>query len=262
MNDHILKYSTPPSAWKEGLLLGNGRLGITLCGTPKAERLALNHEWLYTGKFSDREFILPPEGALEEVRALLEAEDYETATRLANDYFSPTGGRVYLEKPERIDPYQPAGDLMIYELNAGEVENYSRVLSLKDACATVSYTVGSTIVKKSMFCAYPMGKIFVRLTAENGTLQEKFAITRIEDDNCTSAVTATVSQGSGTIAFNAHFLTGIDFAVQAAFFTNGTLAEDNGTLILADATEAVVVLNIGTSAQGLVPQEGGEGLHR
>jgi len=255
MSDHILRYSAPPSAWKEGLLLGNGRLGVTLCGTPKEERLALNHEWLYTGKYSDREFILPPEGALEEVRALLEAEDYETATRLANDYFSPTGGRVYLEKPERIDPYQPAGDLMIYELAEGEIENYARVLSLADACATIHYTIGGTTVEKSVFCAYPMGKIFVRLTAKNGTLREKFAITRIEDDSCSATVTATSDGQNGTIAFDAGFITGIKFAVHAALFTNGTLVADHRTLTLSDATEAIIVLNIGTSAQGLDPQE-------
>ena len=255
MSDHILKYSTPPSAWKEGLLLGNGRLGVTVCGTPKEERFALNHEWLYTGKFRDREWILPPEHALQEVRDLLEAEDYETATRLANDYFAPTGGRVYEEKPERIDPYQPAGDLMFFEQNEGEITDYRRELSLSDACATVSYKVGTTQVTKSVFCAYPMEKVYVRLSAENGKLAQKLAITRIEDENCRSSVSAESDGKNGKLVFDGSFLTGIDFVVNTAVFTDGSLTASDGTLTIADATEAILVLNIGTTAQGKNPLE-------
>ena len=50
-----LWYKTPASAWKHGLLIGNGRLAGNVFGDGHGERLGLNHELLYSAKYKDRE---------------------------------------------------------------------------------------------------------------------------------------------------------------------------------------------------------------
>jgi len=103
--NNIMKYNKPAGEWKEGLPVGNGRLGGMVCGSAARERIALNHEWLYKGLYRDREVIKPPANALQTVRALIKNGEYEKAAKLSNEYFAPTGG--VSNKRQRVDPYQP-----------------------------------------------------------------------------------------------------------------------------------------------------------
>ena len=41
-----LWYKQPARLWREGLKVGNGRLGATVFGRPEEERIGLNHTWL------------------------------------------------------------------------------------------------------------------------------------------------------------------------------------------------------------------------
>ena len=66
-----MRYRNAASEWKEGLPIGNGRLGGMICGTAQRERIALNHEWLYKGMYRDRKIIQPPINALQTVRDLI-----------------------------------------------------------------------------------------------------------------------------------------------------------------------------------------------
>lgn len=102
-----MHYLTPPSEWMEGLPIGNGRLAAMVWGDA-TDRLTLNHEWLWTGVNRYREV---PDAAdsLPFLRQLILKEDYFRATAMANALWGGTGGISGL--PNRVDPYQPAGEL-------------------------------------------------------------------------------------------------------------------------------------------------------
>lgn len=255
MRNHAFWLKTPASEWKEGLLLGNGRLGVNLCGQPLAERLALNHEWLYTGKYRDRCILPPPENALQNIRTELAAGHLVSATRLANDSFSPTGGRSPSGLPARIDPYQPAGDLWLFDRAGNAVQNYRRALSFSDACATVDYHNGCSSVRKRVFCQYPAGAVYTELTASGGALDFEIMLSRTEDPHCSVKRCASVQDETGLLTLHGQFDAGICFAIRARVFTDGILKAQGACLHLSDANQAVIVLNIGTSSTGQIPEE-------
>ena len=104
-----LWYKTAPKEWMEGLPVGNGRLAAFVWGDDKTDRIGLNHERLWRGTNRDRRC---PESAghLQSVRDCLMRGDFFTATTLANLYFGGKGGVSGIK--DRVDPYQPAGDLV------------------------------------------------------------------------------------------------------------------------------------------------------
>ena len=109
-----LWYKSPPTEWKHGLLIGNGRLAGTVFGDGHGERLGLNHELLYGGKYKDRECNPESVKHLQDIRDLLMADKYLEGTLLANETYGGHGGMKRDELgPAQIDSYKPAGELVI-----------------------------------------------------------------------------------------------------------------------------------------------------
>jgi len=61
---------------------------------------------------------------------------YEEGTRAGNEAFGGGGGITGI--PNRVDPYQPAGDLLV-ELNHDVAFDYRRELDMETAQVTVRY---------------------------------------------------------------------------------------------------------------------------
>ena len=165
---HILKYSHPAGEFKNGLPVGNGRLAAMICGDGTHVRLALNHEWLWRGVNRERDCI-DVSDKLGEVRERLFAGDFREGTRMANEYFAGKGG-ISGEK-NRVDPYQPAGDLTVTVPGGA----YSRTLDLDTGEAVVR--AGATEVRA--FASFADGFIVVRIAGPG-----EFGLSRAADPAC------------------------------------------------------------------------------
>jgi len=169
-------YKQPAKEWKEGLAIGNGVLaGMVLGGAPK-ERIALNHEWLWRaeGRFRDTQ---PAHQHLAEIRRLFfEGKVFEAGT-LANEKLGGPGG--VSGKPNRVDPYQPAGDLMI-ELPGAALDDYRRELDLETGVVAVS----ATGWRRQAFAHAALPVICV-LQEWSGKGAARVELTRIPDPACT-----------------------------------------------------------------------------
>ena len=106
--NYILWYTKPAQSWLEGLPIGNGRLAAMVHGGESYDQLSLNHEWLWRGVNKKRENTQVAEH-LHEIRALLQQDKFYEGTQLANRYLGGAGG--VSGKKNRVDSYQPAGDL-------------------------------------------------------------------------------------------------------------------------------------------------------
>ena len=127
-------YKSPASEWKNGLLIGNGRLAGTVFGDGRGERLGLNHELLYSGKYKNRECNPESRKYLPQIRALLMNGQYLEGTKLANQVYGGPGGIATAEKgPARIDSYKPAGELVILPENI-ENRDYIRIVFILILC--------------------------------------------------------------------------------------------------------------------------------
>lgn len=248
-----LWYTKPAADWTEGLPIGNGRLAAMVMGTCQTERLSLNHEWLWEGKnrFRDCE-----EAAqyLPEVRRLLLSGDYENGTELANRAFGGPGG--ISDKPGRIDSYQTAGDLFV-EFNHHPYHDYVRELDLDSAIARVRYGAvrGDGAYYQREYLAHLSERVILaRFTCDQAPFSCTIWLDRIHDPSCKLHRSANRNQ----LTMHGDIEHGFSFEVQARILKaeNASIEVLEGNKIhIAGATEILLAVDIGTSAQGNVPAE-------
>jgi len=245
-----LWYTTPPRDWLDGLPVGTGRLAAMVLGTHKRERIALNHEWLWTGLHRFRDL---PEvnDRLPAVRALLLRGEYEAGARAANEAFGGGGGRS--GRPCRVDSYQPAGDLFL-EFPHGAVYDYRRELDLDRARATVSYRcLGSGTWRRGRLTREVVAHlaedlILVRVTLDGHPFDCVIGLERGYEAGCELEAASAPDR----VTLRGQIRNGVGFDVQARVWRQGGNAEPlaGGKLLLTDMTELLLAVNIGVDARG------------
>ena len=250
-----LWYKSPAREWLEGLPIGTGRLAAMVLGTFRRERIALNHECLWKGVNRRRDNEVRRE-ALPEVRRLLLAGNYEDGTRAARDAFGGGGGGS--GRPQRVDPYQPAGDLYLEFLTRGPISDYHRELDLDTASATVSYLAGGRRFTRQYVAHLVEDLILVRLTHDGLPFDCVAWLDRTYDADC-ELTFDTDAGDTGEAGTQAARLTmtgcirdGVDFRVQGDVWCRGGRRRvvDGRKLLCEGVTEAVVAVDIGVSAFG------------
>ncbi len=175
-----LWYNRPASEWVDALPIGNGRLGAMVCGggatrpatdaadgdhakddrsaptplDPAKETIQLNEDTLWSGMPVDGNN-LEAKQWLEPIRkAVLEQKEYHLADQLC-------------EKMQGLfaEAYQPLGNLHVDCEHSGEITKYRRELSLRDAVATVRYTVDGVEFERTAFSSAPDQAIVLRIAA-------------------------------------------------------------------------------------------------
>ena len=260
-----LWYKAPAREWLEGLPIGTGRLAAMVLGTFRRERVALNHECLWKGVNRHRDNEVRRD-ALPEVRRLLLAGNYVEGTRAARDAFGGGGGGS--GRPQRVDPYQPAGDLYLEFLTRGPISDYHRELDLETASATVSYLTGGRRFTRQYVAHLVEDLILVRLTHEGEPFDCVAWLDRTYDADCelTFATDAPGMDAAGAgeagageagaeaacLAMTGEIRNGVDFRVQSDVWCRGGRRRvvDGRKLLCEGVTEVLFAVDIGVSAFG------------
>jgi len=247
MTSRKLWYKQPAAAYTDGLPIGSGRLAAMVLGRVAPERVAVNHEWLWRGTNRTRDTESRAH-LLAEVRELLRSGRYEEGTWKANEAFGGPGGVSPDHCPNRVDPYQPAGDLL-FQLEHGTLSSYRRTLDLDRALATVEYTADGVQYKREYLAHLVHDLILVRITADK-PFGGRFWLARVDDPDC-----FLFHEAAGTtLALNGQFQCGIGFRLQATFYAHGGEATvHDGEMVVSGATEVLVAIDVGTSAKGEAP---------
>lgn len=240
----------PAEEYMSGYPLGNGKLAAMVLGAVPRERIGLNHEWLYRRRNADRD-IEDCSAALPEVRRLFfEGKPFEAGT-LANESFGGAGG--VSGQPNRVDPYQPLGDLWL-DFGHGEVvTGYRRELDLAQALATVSYEADGARITREAFAHADYPVIVIRLQSTK-PVAVKVQLSRIEDPECTLRA---FDEGN-SIGFVGQFDEGLQFAAQAQVFADGVRCE-GGLAEIPQMTEALILLTGACAIHGEDPLESCQG---
>lgn len=157
-----LHYDRPAGFFEEALVIGNGTMGATVYGGTRTDRISLNDITLWTGGPDTAVAAPGAYGALPEIRAMLDREDYKAAdkaNRRVQGHFS--------------ESYQPLGQLTI-EYAGHEARNitaYRRQLDLTEAVARTRYLDGSRLHETSCFASAPDSVIVVRLKSTGGDIR-------------------------------------------------------------------------------------------
>ena len=229
-----LWYNTPEKNWIEGLPIGNGRIAAMVVNDYDTDCIQLNHEWLWRGtnKNRDNEVV---HHHLAPVREVLLSGDFLKGTKLANDYFSG-GNTPQSKKKNRIDPYQPAGDLTFKLENVKTFEE--RGLDLNTAINYATRVCDTLVSSQSYISCVDHFGVF-SWTCESKSFDGQLTYSRIDDDNATYATTYT----DKTIEFNCAFEGGISYQVMINYFTDGKTSIDHNVTI-KNATYLHCCLNI------------------
>ena len=232
-----LWYNSPALEWKHGLLIGNGRLAGNIFGNGHGERLGLNHELLYSAKYADRECNPESLQYLPEIRRLLMNGNYLEGTKLANKVYGGAGGVAKAVKgPARIDPYKPAGELVIIP-DVIENRDYYRSLDLDTTIATVHYDgVTYEYVADSV-----ADKLYIHIT---GKLSARVGIEYMEDKQLHYLPTVSDDR----FGAKGEYEGGVQFEVRVRVFTDGSF---DGTHLTVEK-EALLVVDIETGRDGAV----------
>lgn len=149
--------SRPAKNWEEGLITGNGTLGMLAFSHPTEERIIFTREDLFMPM---GEPVVPPDQSmhLAEIRKLIADGKYKDAESLQAKH-SGQEGFMY------PDYFVPAFDLLI-EQPGGETKAYSRSVDFMSSEARIKWTNDAGTLERGMFCSRPDQAAVVRLKAE------------------------------------------------------------------------------------------------
>jgi alpha-L-fucosidase 2 len=245
-------YASAARDWLEGLPIGTGRLAAMILGTYKRERITLNHEWLWAGRNRDRDNRLAAD-RLAGVRELLLSGAYEDGTRAANEAFGNfPGGRPDASSGNRVDPYQPAGEIYV-DVSHGPVSGYRRELDFSTGSVLVSYTAGRKQFRREYIAHLTKDLILFRYDAGGESFDARIQIDRLRDPGCSLAW----GKAHGLLTMDGQIADGIGFRVELEYQHDAdwVIEEPNGCVRLEGTRELIVALNAGTSANGGSPED-------
>jgi len=250
----------PASNWEEGLITGNGILGLNALSRPNDERIIFNHEELFMPMGAP--FVPVDQSAdLPKIRQLIAEGKYKEAEKLQFDN-SGQAGFMY------PDFYVPAFDLSINRQASGPVRNYSRTVDFSTAEATVQWTDDAGTFRREVFASRENGVAVIRITADQPgalTLELKLEARESSDEFNKDTDIAKRSDESfkehfgdlmsasrkDSLSFSARFLKAYPGSIQsvnghARVITRGGATSPNadGSLRVSGADEILILADI------------------
>lgn len=245
--DHSLYFKSPAKNFTESLPIGNGRLGAMIFGNPNRERLILNEKSLWSGGMQDAD----REDAnqyLEQIQTLLlEGKNKEAQNLLQANFVSKGVGSGYgTGANEHYGAYQTLGDLWItWKDTLSEVSNYSRILNLEEAIASVKWERNGDKISQEFYSSIPDQVMIIRLNSEKSNgLNLSLGLDRKENAN------VTIEEGNQLQMVGQlpnKDLPGMNFASLVQVIpSNGQLSQIDNQIKISDASEVFIIIAAAT----------------
>jgi hypothetical protein len=259
-NWETLKFTwDQPDNPDSGIPIGNGHLGARVSGGIQTESLALNDKWFWSGGPG----LIPPDPArrvaMEETRRVLAAGDVPKAEETARGMWGGGGMGTFL----------PLGTLSIAFDHGSDAMKYSRVLDIDRALTTVKYTVGGVSYVREVFATFPDDVIVIRLTSSaKGKISFAAKLSYPPEMEGHGASVAT--QGGNTLVMRAKAPTNGGWDEKKGMISEArvkisapgaSVTATNGTVAVANADSAVLILANATSYNGFDKEPGVQGIN-
>ncbi|PHV70258.1 hypothetical protein CS063_11355 [Sporanaerobium hydrogeniformans] len=249
-NKNYLYADQPAKCWQEGFPLGNGFMGVMLYGGYELDLLDLSEATFWSGAKSEANNQPSAASAWREMRRLVECEDYETASQVAEQFI----GRRH-----NYGSNLPVGQLRIgYNYSNKKIESYKRSLDLNTALAVSEYSVEGKAIKTEAFLSYPKQCFCMRIFNPD---KEKMAITlEFRADNKPFQVNAY----NNTLYFDVQAREKIHSDGKSGttlqgyckvILEEGTCREEAGQLIIDTHSDLILCVAMCTDFNGRDPKE-------
>lgn len=222
-------------------MIGNGRLGAAIAGTPATETIYTNEDSFWGGGKLSRVNPDAPE-YMPTMQRELGAGLITQAATLATF--------AYAGLPVSAQHYTTLGDMTIAMNHSSTVTDYQRWLDLNDSTAGVYYTVGGSTYQREYLASQPQGVIAIRVTVDTpGDLNFYVHLERGAEganqweDYSEKIDSSTVIYGTGSGGLNA-----IGAVCGAKIVSpGGTVKTIGDSIIVSNATEAWVYYSARTT---------------
>ena len=262
-----LQYNDQANIWWDALPLGNGRLGAMVYGHTAIERIQLNDDSLWYGKFMDRNNPSLRE-KLPEIRQLVLSGDIYHAEELIMQYMAGTPGcmRHYALLGELdIAMNQHLPFTMGWLPNSTGAKDYSCDLDLMEGVLGISHTQEGVRYHREMFISHPAQVMCIRYVSETpgkinlDILMNRIAIsdtTAMDDRRPGKRVSAggwpaPAADSIRTVNGNTILMRGhdaeIEFASAVRVLCDGELRDPSSQLLARNCTEVILCVASSTS---------------
>ncbi|MCH5152395.1 MAG: glycoside hydrolase N-terminal domain-containing protein [Clostridiales bacterium] len=210
---NVLKFNTPArwwgELWREGLYLGNGKLGANLYGGACEERILINDASL---SWLGRTTVVPDISD----KILVTKKRIEEGDFIGAQGVMPTALMQKNFRPQTEFPL-PICQLNMNFSQSGATTEYMRALDMENGEATVSYAVDDTKYKRNMFVSREDNIIAYRVTKQGaGSISLKLSLSLID-------------ASAGDSADSVKMLDGVEMKYDRQFATFAARNPDNGT---------------------------------
>lgn len=155
-----IKLSQPANCWEEGLIAGNGELGVILFGDSHEERLIGSHHRLFL-KCEDMNFLPDMAPVLPDLRRMIETDGYSKASQ----YYEQSALAKGYQGLTMSDPFHPIFELT-FKRQQASVQHYERQIDLTHGVIQTSVIeVAGQGITKEVFVPKGQSKIYVKLSS-------------------------------------------------------------------------------------------------
>lgn len=250
----ILYFDRPADFFEETFVIGNGTQGGIIYGNPYKERISLNDITFWTGEPDTAVYSPAAYKAIPEIRAALDAGDYELAEKLQLKV-----------QGHYTNNYQPIGNLFIDFTDKTEATNYARRLNLSDATAKTTYSKGNNEITTEYIACAPDSVIAIKITAEDPIDFTLSFESPIKNYKVNSTAKGIIAEGSASYSSLPNYVDmpadqkmlyddsrGIRFRTDIRAIAPGaTITPDSdGSISVKNATETVIIVAIATNFNG------------
>ncbi len=252
--ENLLRFCTPArwwgEKWREGLMVGNGKIGADIYGGVAEERILLNDASLY---WMGRTSVVPDiSGKIKDVRKRIDNGDFMGAQKVIPSALEQKNFRPQEEYPLPLCEFDlkfAVGDI---------VTGYSRVLDMEKGEVSVGYSVSGTRYKRDLFVSRANNTAVYQVTKQgSGTVNVNLSFGLMHRVNArTYEGTCNMPEGAQS-RYDKQFMyfaarnedNGTDYGVTAKVTVNGgSVRPEQGGLEIVNAQSVFIVLKTFTDS--------------
>ena len=261
---NTLWYNQPARYFEESMVLGNGKMGASVFGGVKSDKIYLNDITLWSGGPVDANMNPEAYKNLPAIREALKNDDYKLADQLQHKL-----------QGKFSESYCPLGTLFIDMEQNGEPKDYYRELNIGDAVSKVKYNINGITYTREYFISYPDHVMIIRLaSSKKAALNFSIRFNSLLKYKISIENSDLKAEGYAPVHAAPNYLGDIPDAIvfnekKGTRFTalfkiknsDGRIVTSDSTIGVKDATEALVYVSVATSFNGFDKDPASEGLN-
>ena len=230
--------------WREGAPCGNGKIGALVYGGAAREKILLNHSLLWKGdpcgELPDVSYCLP------EIRRLIESRRIDEADSMMSDELKRRGYKGGIAYP------LPLCDLNINTEVRSSISGYRRIIDMKKAEVTVSWTSGGVEYTRSVFVSRAEDTVFtVYKSSEKGKIcaDVSFDVHNNETAGAAGQYTCEKSSKGSYLYFSGrcdsvYEKSNGEYGAVGRVFTDGVMTDSDGRIKVSDAGYILIAVKL------------------